>query len=55
MTEKSENQGSNKSQNQNTAHPMSSSTKPTPILPRVDPAKTINFMQDGVDPKRVKK
>jgi hypothetical protein len=55
MAEKSENQGSNQSQNQNTAQSVSSSTKPTRILPRVDPAKTINFMQDGADPNRIKK
>lgn len=55
MTEKSENQGSTQSQNQNTAQLMSSSTQPKRILPRVDPAKTINLIQEGYDPKSVEK
>jgi hypothetical protein len=55
MTDKSKNQGSNQSQNQNTAQSMSSSTQPKRILPRVDPAKTINLIQEGHDPKSVEK
>jgi hypothetical protein len=55
MTDKSENKASTQSQNQNTAQSMSSSTQPKRILPRVDPAKTINLMQDGADPNRIKK
>jgi hypothetical protein len=55
MTDKSESKGSTQGQNQNTAQSISSSTKPTRILPKVDPAKTINLMQDGADPKRIKK
>jgi hypothetical protein len=55
MTDKSENKGSTQSQNQNTAQSMSSSTQPKRILPRVDPAKTINLIQEGHDPKIVEK
>jgi hypothetical protein len=55
MTDKSESKGSTQGQNQNTAQSISSSTKPTRILPKVDPAKTINLMQDGADPNRIKK
>jgi hypothetical protein len=50
MTDKSENQSSTQIQNQNTAKSMSSSTQPKRILPRVDPAKTINLIQEGFDP-----
>jgi hypothetical protein len=55
MRDKSKNQGSTQSQNQNTAQSIPSSTKPTRILPKVDPTKTINLMQDGADPNRTKK
>ena len=53
MTEKSNNQGS--TQNQNTAQSTPSPAKPIRILPKVDPAKTINLMQDGADPNKIKK
>jgi DNA-nicking Smr family endonuclease len=49
MTEKSENQS--QSQSQNAAKSM-----PSPrILPKVDPAKTINYRKDGADPSRIQK
>jgi hypothetical protein len=55
MTDKSGNQGQSQSQNQNTAQSVPSVT-PTPrILPKVDPAKTINLIQEGYDPKSVEK
>lgn len=54
MTDKSEDRGLTQSQKQNTSESMSS-TPPTRILPKVDPAKTINLIQEGRDPNRVKK
>jgi hypothetical protein len=53
MTDKSESQGSNQSQGENTAQSMSSSTPPPRILPKVDPGKTINFRQEGFDLRKV--
>ncbi len=55
MTDKSGNQGQSQSQNQNTAQSVPSATPPPRILPKVDPAKTINYRQDGADPNRVQK
>jgi hypothetical protein len=53
MTGKSGNQG--QSQGQNTAQSIPASTPSPRILPKVDPSKTINLMQEGYDPKIVKK
>lgn len=53
MTDKPENQGS--AQSQNTAESIAPATKPARILPKVDPARTINLIQDGADPNRIKK
>jgi hypothetical protein len=50
MTDKSGNQGQSRDQDQNTAQSV-----PPHILPKVDPAKTINFRQEGFDPKIVQK
>jgi hypothetical protein len=45
MTDKSENKG------QNTAKSI-----PSPrILPKIDPAKTINYRKDGADSSRIQK
>jgi hypothetical protein len=55
MTDKSDDRGSTQSQDRNTAQSMSSSTQKTRILPKVDPAKTINLIQEGYNPKSVQK
>jgi hypothetical protein len=49
MTDKSENKG------QNTAKSIPSQTPSPRILPKVDPAKTINYRKDGADSSRIQK
>jgi hypothetical protein len=53
MTDKSENQV--QGQSQNTAKSIPSQTPSPRTLPKVDPAKTINYRKDGADSSRIQK
>ncbi len=49
MADKPENQGQSQPINQTSQAPTPTAPKRQHVLPTVDPAKTINYRQDGVD------
>jgi hypothetical protein len=49
MADKPENQSQSQSINQTSQTPTPTAPKRQHVLPTVDPAKTINYRQDGVD------